>query len=174
MCCKGFYTNGYCSMGHLLTPIEIENCYLIPAIRIKNKHGIDLNADFGLFVSIWDCDKIYWKKSHDTISNLLCFPSYRTFVLISVKASFRTIIYWQAALSEWYIIKRVKIKKTRISGLRKSKKRVNGFGTVDNYMGEMYYYLTTFSQQNYTVALLNISNLAWLELLTMFILKSFL
>ena len=39
MCCKRFYTNGYCSMGHLLTPIEIENCYLIPAIRIKNKHG---------------------------------------------------------------------------------------------------------------------------------------
>ena len=63
------------------------------------------------------------------------------------------------------------MKKTRISGLRKSKKRVNGFGTVDNYMGEMYYYLTTFSQQNYTVALLNISNLAWLELLTMFIYK---
>ena len=111
------------------------------------------------------------KKSHDTISNLLCFPSYRTFVLISVKASFRTIIYWQAVLSEWYRIKRVKIKKTRISGLRKSKKRVNGFGTVDNYMGEMYYYLTTFSQQNYTVALLNISNLACLELLTMFIYK---
>ena len=47
MCCKGFYTNGYCSMGHLLTPIEIENCYLIPDIRIKNKHGIDLNAEFG-------------------------------------------------------------------------------------------------------------------------------
>ena len=62
-------------------------------------------------------------------------------------------------------------KKTRISGLRKSKKRVNGFGTVDNYMDEMYYYLTTFSQQNYTVALLNISNLACLELLTMCIYK---
>ena len=63
------------------------------------------------------------------------------------------------------------MKKTRISGLRKSKKRVNGFGTVDNYMDEMYYYLTTFSQQNYTVALLNISNLACLKLLTMFIYK---
>ena len=170
MCCKGFYTNGYCSMGHLLTPIEIENCYLFNDIRIKNKHRLDLNFSFQ-----YEIVKIFIeKKSHDTISNLLCFPSYRTFVLISVKASFRTIIYWQAALSEWYTIKRVKIKKTRISGLRKSKKRVNGFGTVDNYMGEMYYYLTTFSQQNYTVALSNISNLAWLELLTMFILKSFL
>ena len=46
MCCKGFYTNGYCSMGHLLTPIEIENCYLIPDIRIKNKHRLDLNCSF--------------------------------------------------------------------------------------------------------------------------------
>ena len=45
MCCKGFYTNGYCSMGHLLTPIEIENCYLIHDIRIKNKHRLDLNSD---------------------------------------------------------------------------------------------------------------------------------
>lgn len=89
MCCKGFYTNGYCSMGHLLTPIEIENCYLIPDIRIKNKHRLDLNFSFQ-----YEIVKIFIeKKSHDTISNLLCFPSYRTFVLISVKASFRTIIY---------------------------------------------------------------------------------
>ena len=118
MCCKGFYTNGYCSMGHLLTPIEIENCYLFNDIRIKNKHRLDLNFSFQ-----YEIVKIFIeKKSHDTISNLLCFPSYRTFVLISVKASFRTIIYWQAALSEWYRIKRVKIKKRAFPAWENRKK----------------------------------------------------
>ena len=119
MCCKGFYTNGYCSMGHLLTPIEIENCYLIPDIRIKNKHRLDLNFSFQYEIVMIFIEK----KSHDTISNLLCFPSYRTFVLISVKASFRTIIYWQAALSEWYRIKRVKIKKNAHFRLEKIEKK---------------------------------------------------
>ena len=56
MCCKGFYTNGYCSMGHLLTPIEIENCYLIPDIRMKNKHRIDLNSDTGYEIEIMFID----------------------------------------------------------------------------------------------------------------------